>query len=264
MKKLLSLFMATALSFGTVCTNVFAAENEKSTQQAVLEKIKDRLGNTDRYENFNASYYGETGQKQYSFDWSTKDGKKSLSVSCTENGVITDYYSYDEDNDYEETSKKDLYAQAEKLAEGLNPNLDVILKKNNLHKNGTFYIQRTENSVPVAGETGYISISSDGEKIKNYSLSYSGDYSFDSLTKTISKDEAKKAFADKIGLKLVYKMDYDKKEVYMAYVPKEENTYINALNGTAFKPQNDGNRAFAGNLESSASADMAKGNDNGA
>ena len=264
MKKLLSLFMATALSFGTVCTNAFAAENEKSTQQAVLEKIKDRLGNTDRYENFNASYYGETGQKQYSFDWSTKDGKKSLSVSCTENGIITDYYSYDEDNDYEETSKKDLYAQAGKLADGLNPNLDVILKKNNLHKNGTFYIQRTENSVPVAGETGYISISSDGEKIKNYSLSYSGDYSFDSLTKTISKDEAKKAFADKIGLKLVYKMDYDKKEVYMAYVPKEENTYINALNGTAFKPQNDGNRVFAGNLESSASADMAKGNDNGA
>ena len=97
MKKLLSLFMATALSFGTVCTNAFAAENEKSTQQAVLEKIKYRLGNTDRYENFNASYYGETGQKQYSFDWSTKDGKKSLSVSCTENGVITDYYSYDED-----------------------------------------------------------------------------------------------------------------------------------------------------------------------
>lgn len=262
MKKLLSLFMATSLSFGTVCTNAFAAENEKSTQQAVLEKIKDRLGNTDRYENFNASYYGETGQKQYSFDWSTKDGKKSLSVTCTENGVITDYYSYDEDDDYEETSKKDLSAKAEKLAEGLNPDLDVTVKKNNLYKNGNYSIQRIENSVPVAGETGYISISGDGEKIKNYSLNYSGDYGFDSLTKTISKDEAKKAFADKIGLKLIYKKDYDTKEVYMAYVPKEENTYINALNGTAFKPEANRNTMFAGSSE--ASADMAKENDNGA
>jgi hypothetical protein len=258
MKGFFAVFMAAVMSLGTAAS-VFA-EDTKTEQQAVLEKIKPRIGNTDEYENFHSSVYGNGDDRVFCFEWSTEDGK-NFSVSATKDGVITNYYKY-EVNEYatESVSKNaggEMAAKAEKLAEMLNPDLDIKVKAiRGYSDNLSFNVQRIENGIPVESETGYIQLKDGGNEIKEFYIDYNCGYKFDSVSKVISKEEARKAFSEKIGLKAVYCKDYGKNDgndIYMAYVPAKTGVYINALNGMVFEPKY-GDYKFASN----SSAGMAE------
>lgn len=258
MKRFFAVLMAAVMSLGTAAS-VFA-EDTKTEQQAVLEKIKTRIGNTDEYENFHSSVYGNGDDRVFCFEWSTEDGK-NFSVSATKDGVITNYYKY-EVNEYatESVSKNaggEMAAKAEKLAEMLNPDLDIKVKAiRGYSDNLSFNVQRIENGIPVESETGYIQLKDGGNEIKEFYIDYNCGYKFDSVSKVISKEEARKAFSEKIGLKAVYCKDYGKNDgndIYMAYVPAKTGVYINALNGMVFEPKY-GDYKFASN----SSAGMAE------
>ena len=98
MKKTISLLIASVLVFGAAVSSYAAAapaiaeKKEVLAQQSVLEKIKDRIGNTDEYENFYSDVYGGGNENIYAFDWSTEgEDRKSLSVTATDDGIITNY-----------------------------------------------------------------------------------------------------------------------------------------------------------------------------
>ena len=82
MKRILSIFLSLVLSLGSLST-VFAAD-ETTKQQQVLEKIKGRIGDTERYENFTADSYNNI----YGFSWEGEG--ESLYVTATEDGFITE------------------------------------------------------------------------------------------------------------------------------------------------------------------------------
>ncbi|MBR5468276.1 MAG: S-layer homology domain-containing protein [Firmicutes bacterium] len=249
MKKTISLLIASVLTVGAAVSSyaavapAIAEKKETLAQQTVLEKIKDRVGNTDEYENFYSDVYGGGVENVYAFDWSTEgDERKTLSVTATDDGIITNYYKYQYEEYLQEESgvsaRAEMMAKAENLLEELNPDLDLVIKNGNYGKGNMFSVQRVENGVPVYNQQGYVTLNSDGSEITEFYVDYTGDYKIESVSKTISKDEAEKFFAEKIGLELVYRKDYgkDNVEIYMAYAPKETGVYINALDGSKFSP----------------------------
>ena len=110
MKRILSIFLSLVLSLGSLST-VFAAD-ETTKQQQVLEKIKGRIGDTERYENFTADSYNNI----YGFSWEGEG--ESLYVTATEDGFITDY-SYYNNMDTEDGPKIVDLAEAKTNAKNL-------------------------------------------------------------------------------------------------------------------------------------------------
>jgi len=263
MKKTISLLIASVLTLGAAVSSYAAEESDVLAQQKVLEKIKERIGNTDEYENFYSDVYGGGVENVYSFEWSTEgDNRKRLSVNATDDGIITNYYKYEYEEYMQEESKAnaraEMMAKAENLLEKLNPDLEVEFKNGNYGNNNMFSIQRVENDIPVYRQEGYVTLNSDGSEITEFYIEYTGDYKIASAEKAISKEEAIKSFADRIGLELVYRKDYRNSdgEIYMAYAPMETNVYINALNGLKFQPTYHGYN-YAGGSASAASPTVA-------
>ena len=84
MKKISSIILALSLILGTMPT-IFASPTED-----ILNSIKDRVGNTDKYEDFTSEIIKEQNKTLYNFYWSTESDEnyEYMSVSCNENGII--------------------------------------------------------------------------------------------------------------------------------------------------------------------------------
>ncbi|MDO5479786.1 MAG: hypothetical protein Q4G23_11560, partial [Clostridia bacterium] len=90
MKKIISLLLTFALLF---TVTAFAEENEKMKE--VLLSVKERIPDTEEFENFESSERTRNGVTSYNFMWySTGDDYKEMSVRVTESGIITSYNFY--------------------------------------------------------------------------------------------------------------------------------------------------------------------------
>ncbi len=236
MKRILSIFLSLVLSLGSLST-VFAAD-ETTKQQQVLEKIKGRIGDTERYENFTADSYNNI----YGFSWENEG--ESLYVTATEDGFITDY-SYYNNMDTEDGPKivdlAEAKTNAKNIVNALNPGFEFTLESSSSSRGGTpsFFIQRTEKGIPVDGDTGYIELEAEGWGLSNFYITYTPDLGFSDAKSVISKEEAEKIYMEKLGLKLVYKPVYKdgERQFVLAYDAKENNKYVNAVTGGIFDYQ---------------------------
>ena len=262
MKRILSIFLSLVLSLGSLST-VFAAD-ETTKQQQVLEKIKGRIGDTERYENFTADSYNNI----YGFSWDNEG--ESLYVTATEDGFITEYSYYNNADTGNEPKIVDLAeakTNAKNLINALNPGFEFTLESSSgSRENPSFFVQRTENGIPVDGDTGYISLEAEGWGLSNFYINYTPDFTFMDAKSTISKEEAQNIYMSELGLKLVYRPVYKdgEREFVLAYDANENNKYVNAVTGGIFDYQqslenykNEGVSMGASAADAEMSADEA-------
>ena len=100
MKKLLAVASALALTVSAVSPAVLAAEtlatqqtetSARENMQKILESVKQRVEIPSECSEFSSRTEEQYGEKVYNFTWNEKDGNKSVNITCTAGGDITNY-----------------------------------------------------------------------------------------------------------------------------------------------------------------------------
>lgn len=247
MKRFLSILIATLLVFTSVCT-VSAAETAE--MKAVLQKVKERIGNTDEYKNF----YSQTEEDEifgtvYNFEW-TADDDTLLSVYAVADGTVLSYFTYDNGKSEkipisETATKSEIEAYAQGFMKQLNPDISDNFKAESV----TFYTNYAQvtfaeykNEYPIKNSFASLELSKDGKTLQNLMINYEGGKNFESGT-IIEKDSAVKSFCEKIGLELYYDVTHKadgafaeyKTTVTPLYSAKSIDKHINAISGDVFE-----------------------------
>lgn len=279
MKKLLAVASALALTVSAVSPAILAAEtlatqqtetSARENMQKILESVKQKVEIPSECSEFSSRTEEQYGEKVYNFTWNEKDGNKSVNITCTADGVITNYsingFKSDDKNNtpnLPKISESDAKKTAENFLKQINPDFPYEIKiygsNGSIFGNGyTFYIKTYVNGVLFTNGNGSVNI--DGTD--GYVMSFDLDYvqaDFPSINNAISVDEAKKAYSDKLGLELVYCTYIDEDGNTVAYpVYTQEysyDKYINALTGDVVDVTNY--RYFTGNKFESAKGDTA-------
>ncbi len=278
-KKICSLCLAMLLLFGVLPAGVQA---DAQTEQAqVLALVRGRIGDTSRYTHFDSnSRTAKNGVTTYHFEWATEeeDGYASLSVSCNSLGVITDYYAYNP-SDSRKSEKPNIHKmpsaeameKAKALMDRLNPQLaDVLVlsrrsEVESLYDTGYSYtVTRMENGIPFYGQTGSVRINAKADALESFFINYDATLHAVAAEGCIDRTAAQQAYAEKLGMQLVYKAQYKDRErsIYPAYVPAAESyMYIDAKTGEAVDMRSEyseGDRVLAnGSASDSASKNEA-------
>ncbi len=247
MKRIFALALAITVLFSAMS---FAMGTDKTEE--VLASVKERIPGTDSFDTFeNNSEREYDGRTLYHFSWYNKAGGRSIEVTVTGDGIITSYYVYDSENDSEERkptlnrpSSEEMLPKAQALVDALNPSLGTIVAEkrtgyDSLYNSGYSYrLYHKENGVNVSGDTGFVRLNSDATEILGYNISYTEGLTYPAASGAITPDDAKKAFSEKIGMKLSYKLKYEdrKKTAYLSYEPDKSDYYIDAVTGEAIKP----------------------------
>lgn len=271
MKKFISVLLLCFIVFSSV--GVFAVENE--TRRELLKIVKERLEISDSYDDFNSSLNEGKEGTTYSFSWSNSETGESIDAAITSDGIITSYYNYVPEYS---ASKKlafndELRLKAAETAKAfikkINPALSekIVLNEKEDYDispyNFSFDFYVTENGFKTDENNGYISLNSGAERVTGFYMNYFDGVDYKDPSGIITKEEAAKAYFEKLGLKLVYKMYRDEKTVniYPAYIEKEtDEKYIDAFSGEVIKPEkyndvfphgDNGALAATGNLKES-------------
>lgn len=249
MKKLISVLLTFTFLFSS---NMVLAENTTEEMERILVSVKNRVGDTEKYTEFNSNSYSTDSGTNYSFNWSFSDDKNhsSLSISCNDSGIITSYNTYDSKQYFQNklsingTKRKDALEIAKKEINKLNPEIsdNLIVSDTepfeSFRNDGyNFKIQRHENGIPVLSDTGRISLDADCT-LKNFYLNYSTGLEFENSDNTIAKNDAVSLHNQNIGLDLYYTSFYDNNNTHTAeliYAPKHDNRYIHAVTGEVYE-----------------------------
>jgi len=265
MKKFFCLLICLLISVSGI---VNASElNQTDEMSKKLEIVKERIPDTEEYDEFTANRREVNGDVAYSFEWtqSNADASKFLNISINSEDIITQYHfysgkrSYDSKPSIKRLSSKNAAERAEELIFEINPLLKdricvEVPKHESLYAGDYgFSIKRLENGIDVYGDTGYISINEDATEIIDFYINYTVGLKFHNSSNFISKDDAQNAYKDSLGLKLIYSIKYEnnkKRTVSLKYVPSEDNnTYINAYDGSVFSRVDENkyqNETFSG------------------
>lgn len=248
MKKFLCLVLIFVFAISTVAF-ADSAEMEK-----VLLVVKERISSTEMFDRMDSRITtGVDGRTSYRFNWMSKTDENvgELSVTATDSGIITNYYRYtgEEGTDSRLSIHKKSHAEvlpaAKAFLKKINPDIEksLVVSPGVQHESlrvshYEFQVQRMENGLPVYGDTGHITINPDGETVESFSMRYTQGLEFE-VGEIISPEEAKKAYGEKLGLKLYYTLSYEngKREAVAVYAPKGAyNEYISAVSGEVVMP----------------------------
>lgn len=244
MKKLVVVLSAVAVAMSMLTPAAFA-QNTDSTMKNVLVSVKERLEIPAEYTEFSSQTSERYGITAYDFTWNNKNGDKSISVECFEDGVISSYYGYGA-YDYSNSpsipsvSKAEAKENAEEFIKQLNPDFPYEIRIEDNY-NGSLYDggYSFDTQVYVSGiryEDGNGSVAVNGEtgEITHCSIGYTP-VEFPSVENARGVEDAEKAYSEKLGLEMVYRTftDEDGKNIaYPVYVQKYNyGKYINALTG---------------------------------
>lgn len=246
MKKLISSALALAMSISAFAPCVFAEDD----MEKMIADVKNRAGITNEYTDFSSNYTSETDEfTEYNFSWKTEDDDKYVSVSYNSDDIITSYNEYHE-YDYgsglslPKISADEAKKTAQEFIDKLNPSAkgEYVVSDERigsaLEGNYSFSIDRLKNGVPVNGFYGNIEVDRTDADVYSMWLSYLPIDEFEDITNTVSAEDAKAAFKEKLGLELVYNMYYDDKTVvFPVYTEKESGQYISAVTGEVYEPE---------------------------
>ncbi len=245
MKKLLALLVA-----GLICFGNSAVLADNSQTEEILSSVKAKIGSTESYKEFTSSVNSDFSGTSYNFSWWEKedDDNARLSVSVNSEGIITSY-RVRSSLDYAENGKPSINRPTEQEAlataisgfEKLNPTIcdKVVIKGDGAYRSlgndGFFFsVTRTENGIPVYGDSGRITVSADAKRITSLYLNYTQNLDFEDVSAVISKENAIESHNEKFPTKLRYGIVYDdkNKKAVLEYLPEEKaDTYIGATSG---------------------------------
>lgn len=231
MKKVLSMVLCICMILSSVAVLGAVDESYKS----VLEIVKSRIPNTDDFDDFSAEQSVSNGVKTYQFSWYNEETGASMNVECFENGIITRYNcygkeEYSEKKAFSDLSKDEALKRAKNAFAKLNPDIinKVKIEHGNQNKqlwetNQYFTVSRIENGIEVYGDSGNFEMDINAENITWFYINWSNYESFENPENSISVEDAKKIFADKLGLCLTYKAEYKDGKIapYLVYTLKE-------------------------------------------
>ena len=275
MKKIISLLLIFTFIF---TLTAFAGENEKMKE--VLMSVKERIPDTEEFENFESTERTRNGITTYTFMWyNSGEDYREMSVRATESGLITSYNFYKNEK-YEnkpsvnKPETKEFLEKAKELSAKINPSVSDSIEvsvrsgyESLYDREYYFILTHKENGIPVYGNTGSLTIAADGETLTNYYMNYTEGVPYQKPDKAITREEAEKAYASEIGMNLEYRTEYDKRErkIYLSYLPeKTYGVYIDAFTGKAIEPGEATVETFGTVTEESAAADKAAGSVNSA
>ncbi len=277
LRKICSLCLAVLMLLSLLPT---AALADAQQQASVLALVRERIGDTAHFEHFDSNAYtAKNGVTTYRFEWATEKegGYASLSVACTSDGVITDYYAYDTSAE-QKTDKPNLHKmtsaeamdKAKALMDKLNPQLSGALvlslysEVESIYANGYSYtVSRVENGLPVYNQTGSLRVNAAVDAVESFYLNYDGALPIPTVDGIIDRESAARAYTEKLGMELVYKAYYKDREriIYPAYVPAAESyMYISATTGEVLDMRSE----YAGGdnfLAGGATSDSANKNE---
>ncbi len=218
-----------------------SAQVDKELQNAI-KFVKSKIDIPKECTKFSYNIYNRNDRIVWSFAWNDKDSQKSVNVQIDEDNFISLYSTYDyllnEGKKIPKYSKDQAHKIAEQFVNRVNPNLLGKFKLNDTNVygyNGGYNINyvRQENGIKFENDFINLSVNSYTGKVSSFTCNYSKDIKFEDASKIISLNQAQKAFAEKLGLKLVYnvKLENEKPVTYLSYVPKTTNKYIDAVTG---------------------------------
>lgn len=244
MKKILSF----ALCFCLVLSSVTAFAAVDDSYKSVLEIVKSRIPSTDMYDDFTANQRVSENAKIYQFYWRGTESKKYMEVECLENGIITRFSTSADDlvqdKAMSDISKEDALKKAKEIFYKLNPDLKdkTVIENGNTNKQlwetrQNFVVTRVENGIEVYGDNGYIEMDMNADNILWYYINWHNYSDFPNPQDAISIEEAKKAFAEKLGLHLIYKSKVEDGKIkpYLVYTIKEDGHKYIDMNGDVVK-----------------------------
>ncbi|NMA87242.1 MAG: hypothetical protein GX968_07960 [Tissierellia bacterium] len=230
----------------SVFTTAFAEGNYDKELEKAITKSKKLFNIGSEYDKFNHSvdYYNE--DVIFYLNWSdSKEKLGSVNVGITSDGTVVNYNVW-----------KPIYGASKpalpKISknEGLKIAEDFIKKVSPEFVNNIKYVDRggpidlgseiynynfvrIVNNIPFYEDTIDIGVNKATGEVINYYTNWNLNIKFPEPNNIIDKNQAKKLYAEKIGLDLIYKSTYkkDKPKYFLAYSPMNENLGIDARNG---------------------------------
>ncbi len=218
MKKVVSLMMV-FLMLLMPFTSFADAGAEK--MQSVLLIVKEKVQIPSELSEFSSHIAQSGDKKSYSFEWTDKDYKKSISINCDEEGRINSYYNYSFEmsgKKLSKISKNEIIAYAQEFLEKTvpeafaNENDCLVYDEKSYNAGGnlryTLTFNRVRNSIPVKDNNANITLCIADDKIyvRDMSVSFNYDAQFDDGSEIENFEEK---YTEAFPLELVYCDEYN-------------------------------------------------------
>lgn len=246
MKKIFSLLTAVLLVLALMAPVQGFAQEDKGLERAI-STAKSLLNITGTYDDFNYSINNQEGKTIYYLSWNDSKNKLgNVSASIDSDGKISSYYYYkpydgrSSISKIPTVSKADALEKANDFIKKVNPSIwsSIQYKESNapmsVHDmNYEFYYVRVENGIPFTQNNVRVSVDCREGFIQSYSLNWIDGLTFPAASGVMPLERAKEAFTEKLGLKLVYKLSYDRdnQTPYLMYTNVYSGRSIDAVTG---------------------------------
>lgn len=243
MKKCISVILTVAMLFSVAMTAL--AEDSQKLNEKVIATVREKLDIGENHSSFDfSSYESKERGLVWEFHWSW-DNDKNVRASADAEGRIIDYYRYVSAED--SGSKLPAYTLEQCREKSLaflrraNPELDghyVLADESDSAMNGSYSAtyHRVENDIPYPNHTIRVMVDSFTGEISQYQVEWDYTLAFKPLENGIGSEAAITGYQEKLGLRLQYmtRQKDGKTEAYLAYVPKYQNTYLDAETGEPY------------------------------
>lgn len=245
MKRSLSLILTLLMLF-TFVIPVSALEGyDKELENAII-KAKTIFDITSDYDEFYYNINSYSSNLEFYLRWYDSTEKAGgIEVTIDADGMIKGYYKYNynvhrEENTLPKVSKEEGLEIANNFLKKVAPELvDKVMyvESNdplNVYDRVYYYnFYRIENGVPFYQNNVYVNVDNMTGEVQSFNCYWDKNIEFDSKDGIIGLKDAQKAYADKIGLKLVYKLDYSDRQVtpYVVYTSLYTGRSIDAKIG---------------------------------
>lgn len=251
MKKLLAVLLALAIALGGTMTNISHAEPELDKDlEVIILRLKKLFNISDAYDEFTQSLESNNEQTNFYLNWrDTNNQLPNISITTDGDGFVKSYSMYyDSVTDKSKwINKIDAENTARQWINKIAPDIisKIKLKETNLPLyigddayNFDFY--RVENNIPFYDNNLNIRINKYTGELNSYNANWDKEIEFPKGT-PISKEKAKEAFKQDIGLHLIYKNSYamyglprpGEMKYFLAYSTLTNNKAIDAFTGKA-------------------------------
>jgi len=252
-KRFISISICILLIFNLFIPSTFAADRENEMFEKVLADVKPRIPDTSGFPEFDSNIRTENGKVIYSFNWGG-EAHRSMYLSALESGIIIEYGFFEEIRNapppagFDRIPTEEAVRKTQVLLNKLNPAIagklfvEAYEGPESFNADSLYFmVVHKEGGVPVQGDTGRVTVDVNAEKITSFRMKYTEGLKYVSPHDILSKDAAKSAFAEELGLTLGYRTykDYQKRtvKVFTTYSDENGTTYLDANTGKATEIQ---------------------------
>lgn len=241
--------IAVALVFVLLTTVLFPfqalAAYDKELEKAI-GTAKTLFNIPDSYDNFSYNINKRNDKTVFDLMWNDSKNKLgNVNVTIDADGKVLNYYSYKPYDGRRQkklptVSRSDARKIAEKFIQKVQPAAWSKLKyqENNFPMNINersyyFYYVRVANGVPYPENGINMAVDAMTGDVQSFGYNWYDDVNFPDAGGAMGLAEAQAAYADKLGLKLLYKLNYDQNEQmpYLVYTSVYNNRFIDAETG---------------------------------